>query len=105
LRKRAEDPEGFPKAICVSALEDDGLEGAWAEMRALIEWRRDEGHFAARRAAQAQSWFVEELKQGLLARLDAPEARAATERYSREVAEGTITPAAAAAEMLEKLGR
>jgi len=105
LRKRAQDPEGFPKAICVSALEDDGLAAAWDEMRALIDWRRDEGHFAARRAAQAQSWFMEELRQGLLARLDAPEARASMERYSREVAEGGITPAAAATEMLDKLGR
>ncbi|WP_104018277.1 methylmalonyl Co-A mutase-associated GTPase MeaB [Roseovarius nitratireducens] len=105
LRKRAQDPEGFPKAICVSALEDEGLEGAWQEMRTLIDWRRAEGHFAARRAAQAQSWFVEELRQGLLARLDAPEARAEIERYSRDVAAGTITPAAAATEMLEKLGR
>jgi LAO/AO transport system kinase len=105
LRKRAEDPEGFPKAICVSALEDDGLETAWNEMRALIDWRRAEGHFAARRAAQAQSWFMEELRQGLLARLDAPEARAEMERYARAVAEGGITPAAAATEMLEKLGR
>ncbi len=105
LRKRAEDPEGFPKAICVSALEDDGLEAAWNEMRALIDWRRAEGHFAARRAAQAQSWFMEELRQGLLARLDAPEARAEMARYARAVAEGGITPAAAATEMLEKLGR
>jgi LAO/AO transport system kinase len=105
LRKRAEDPEGFPKAICVSALEDDGLEAAWDEMRALIDWRRAEGHFAARRAAQAQSWFMEELRQGLLARLDAPEARAEMARYARAVAEGGITPAAAATEMLEKLGR
>ncbi|MGR3519356.1 MAG: methylmalonyl Co-A mutase-associated GTPase MeaB [Roseovarius sp.] len=105
LRKRAQDPEGFPKAICVSALQDDGLWAAWEEMRALIDWRRAEGHFAARRAAQAQSWFIEELRQGLLARLDAPEAQAEMERYSRDVAAGTITPAAAATEMLEKLGR
>ncbi|MGR3653003.1 MAG: methylmalonyl Co-A mutase-associated GTPase MeaB [Roseovarius sp.] len=105
LRKRAQDPEGFPKAICVSALQDDGLWAAWEEMRALIDWRRAEGHFAARRAAQAQSWFIEELRQGLLARLNAPEARAEMERYSRDVAAGTITPAAAATEMLEKLGR
>ncbi len=105
LRKRAQDPEGFPKALCVSALEDNGLDRAWQEMRALIDWRRAEGHFAARRAAQAQSWFIEELRQGLLARLDAPEARAAMERYSRAVARGEITPAAAATEMLETLGR
>jgi len=105
LRKRAQDPEGFPKALCVSALKDDGLDGAWQEMRALIAWRRAEGHFAARRAKQAQSWFLEELRQGLLSRLDAPAARAAVERYSRAVAEGEITPAAAATEMLERLGR
>ena len=104
LRKRAQDPEGFPKALCVSALKDDGLDGAWQEMRALIDWRRAEGHFDARRAAQAQSWFLEELRQGLLARLDAPAARAAVERYARAVAEGEITPAAAATEMLERLG-
>jgi len=105
LRKRAQDPEGFPKAICVSALEDEGLEDAWREMRGLIDWRRAEGHFAARRAAQAQSWFIEELRQGLLARLDAPEARAEMDRYSQAVAEGRITPAAAATEMLETVGR
>jgi LAO/AO transport system kinase len=105
LRKRAQDPEGFPKALCVSALADDGLDAAWQEMRGLIDWRRAEGHFAARRAAQAQSWFLEELKQGLLARLNTPEARAAIERYARAVAEGGITPAAAATEMLRTLGR
>jgi LAO/AO transport system kinase len=105
LRKRAQDPEGFPKALCVSALADDGLDAAWQEMRGLIDWRRAEGHFAARRAAQAQSWFLEELKQGLLARLNTPEARAAMERYARAVAEGGITPAAAATEMLRTLGR
>jgi LAO/AO transport system kinase len=105
LRKRPQDPEGFPKAICVSALQEDGLAAAWDEMRALIEWRRAEGHFAARRAAQAQSWFIEEVREGLLARLEAPQARAALERYSRAVAEGKITPAAAATGMLETLGR
>ncbi|MET4102495.1 LAO/AO transport system kinase [Roseovarius sp. MBR-78] len=105
LRKRTQDPEGFPKALCVSALADDGLAEAWQEMRGLIDWRRAEGHFAARRAAQAQSWFLEELKQGLLARLNTPEARAAIERYARAVAEGGITPAAAATEMLRTLGR
>ena len=35
---------GFPKAICVSALERDGLAGAWDEMQALAAWRQAGGH-------------------------------------------------------------
>jgi len=104
LRKRAQDPEGFPKAMTVSALHDDRLREAWDEMRSLIDWRRAEGHFTARRAAQARTWFVEEVRQGLLERLDRPETRASMERYARSVAEGGITPAAAAVEMLERIG-
>ena len=103
LRKRPEDPEGFPKALCVSALAEDGLAAAWEEMRALIDWRKAEGHFAARRAAQAQSWFVAEVREGLLARLDAPEARARMAALGKEVAAGAITPTVAAARMLEEL--
>jgi LAO/AO transport system kinase len=104
LRKRVQDPEGFPKAICVSALHEDGLREAWEEMRALIDWRRREGHFAARRVEQAQSWFVAEVREGLLARLEAPEARAAMARYRALVAEGAMTPAVAAREMLARIG-
>ena len=33
LRKRPQDPEGFPKPICVSALEEDGLERAWERIK------------------------------------------------------------------------
>ncbi len=40
LRRRAQDPEGFPKAMTVSALERDGLAEAWAEMQALADWRK-----------------------------------------------------------------
>lgn len=79
LRRRAQDPEGFPKALTVSALEDAGLEKAWDEMRALSEWRREHGHWDARRANQARHWFEEEVRQGLLKALTASEeARAAT---------------------------
>ncbi|MFT5343992.1 MAG: LAO/AO transport system kinase, partial [Paracoccaceae bacterium] len=41
LRKRAQDPDGFPKAMTVSALETIGLETAWEEMQALVTWRRE----------------------------------------------------------------
>ena len=105
LRRRAQDPEGFPKALPVSAQDGTGLAAAWAEMQTLARWRRENGHLAARRAEQARHWFEAEVRTGLLARLTTdPEAREALARLGDAVAEGRATPAAAAAEMLAKLG-
>lgn len=103
LRKRPQDPEGFPKAMTVSALQDEGLRAAWDEMTTLIAWRRAEGHFAARRAAQARYWFGEEVRGALLAQLDTPQARASMEAYAARVARGDLTPAVAAQELLDRL--
>ena len=103
LRKRPQDPEGFPKAMTVSALQVEGLETAWSEMRALIQWRREAGHFGTRRAAQAEYWFGQEVRQGLLAQLDQPQVRAMMQTMGRNVAQGRVTPTAAAQEILEKL--
>jgi LAO/AO transport system kinase len=103
LRKRPQDPEGFPKAMTVSALEVEGLETAWSEMTALVEWRRESGHFDARRAAQAEYWFGQEVRQGLLAQLDLPEVKARMQSLGRRVADGRLTATAAALQMLEEL--
>jgi len=104
LRKRSQDPEGFPKALPVSALEDAGLAKAWEEMRTLADWRRENGHFDTRRAAQARHWFEAEVREGLLARLTTdPEIRAKMEALGSAVAAGQTAPAAAAAEMLTRL--
>ncbi len=104
LRKRQQDPEGFPKAMCVSAEQETGLAETWEEMRHLADWRRENGHFAARRAGQARHWFEEEVRQGLLARLASdPAARAKMEELGRAVAEGRAAPGKAAAEILAAL--
>lgn len=105
LRKRPQDPEGFPKALPVSAATGDGLEAAYAEMTQLIDWRRDHGHFDSNRAAQARQWFMAELRSGLLARLERPDARTHLQRLGEDVAQGRIAPGPAAAEMLELLGQ
>src|SRR6056297_1552632 len=63
LRRRPQDPPGFPKAMTVSALEEDGLHTAWSEMTELVEWRRDHGFFEGRRAEQARYWFTQEVRQ------------------------------------------
>ena len=105
LRKRPQDPEGFPKALPVSAVTGDGLDKAWSEMQVLIDWRRERGLFQANRAAQARHWFLAELRAGLLARLDQPEARQRIEELGDQVAEGALGPDAAAAQMLDWLDR
>lgn len=103
LRKRPQDPEGFPKALTVSAVEEEGHAQAWDEMQALADWRRKEGHWDARRAAQARYWFEEEVRQALLAQLQTGEARNRMAALSQAVEEGRQSPAAAAQEMLASL--
>ncbi len=103
LRKRPQDPDGFPKAMMVSALHEDGLAAAWEEMTTLVTWRREEGHFDGRRSAQARYWFEEEVKQGLLAQLGEASVRARMEEIGSNVAEGKLTPTLAAQVLLCEL--
>ncbi|MFV1465281.1 methylmalonyl Co-A mutase-associated GTPase MeaB [Phaeobacter sp. JH204B] len=104
LRKRPQDPDGFPKALMVSAATRDGLETAWDDMQALADWRRANGHWQRRRAEQARYWFGEDVRQALLARLETPWARSRMAELSEDVAAGQITPAAAAQDLLAGLG-
>ena len=104
LRKRPQDPEGFPKALAVSAVEGAGIETAWVEMQNLAQWRQAAGVWEETRATQAAHWFETELRDGLLARLREDKTiRAAIETRVRDVAEGKISPDAAAAEILGKM--
>ena len=105
LRRRPQDPEGFPQAMAVSATARTGLPEAWAEMQALAAWRRERGHWQARRAAQARHAFEEEVHHGLLAALATGPARAEMDRLGRAVETGQMTPEAAAASLLRLLGR
>ena len=103
LRKRPQDPRGFPKALPVSALEGQGLDAAWAEMQALADWRAQNGHLRARRAEQAQGWFLAEVRAGLLERLARPDAAQRMAALGADVAAGRAVPVAAAAAMLDSL--
>jgi LAO/AO transport system kinase len=105
LRRRPQDPDGFPKALSVSALEEDGLTSAWEEMQTLAQWRRDHGHWQSRRAQQARHWFEDEVRQSLLARLTREPLKGVMAHLGALVAEGQRTPDAAAAELLAHLGR
>jgi len=106
MRKRVHDPDGFPKAMPVSAIEGNGLALAWEEMQALAEWRREHGHWQARRAEQARHWFEAEVRTGLLAQMTAsPDIRARMADLGAEVAAGKTSADVAAAAMLATLKR
>jgi LAO/AO transport system kinase len=103
LRHRPQDPDGFPKAVTVSALEEQGLMDAWTEMSKLTDWRKDNGHFTARRAEQQRYWFEEEVRQALLAQLAQGAAKAQLEALGAKVATGALSVSKAATEMLATL--
>ena len=103
LRKRLQDPPGFPRAMPVSASTGTGLAEAWEAMQTLTGWRREQGHFDATRAAQARHWFLAELRAGLLAQLERPDIRDRIARLGDAVAAGEIAAAAAAAQILAGL--
>ncbi len=103
LRKRPQDPDGFPKAITVSALAGDGMEQAWQEISELVNWRKTNGIFAARRQLQAGIWFRNEVENGLLARLMAdPAARGLWTSLETAVERGDLSPEAAAEQVIDR---
>ena len=105
MRKRAQDPSGFPSARTVSALENTGLDVAWRDIQTLADWRRAHGHWQTRRAEQARHWFEAEVRHGLLAALSREPASGLMAALGGAVAAGAKSPEAAAAELLALLGR
>lgn len=104
LRKRKIDPEGFPKALPVSAASGDGIDAAWAEVETLANWRRESGIWASVRRDQARLWFEDEVRRGLLDRLETDPRMVTLRRELRQAVEqGEISPEAAARQVLQAL--
>ncbi|AKS46859.1 LAO/AO transport system kinase [Octadecabacter temperatus] len=104
MRKRPQDPDDFPKAVAVSALQEDGITAAWDEMKALVDWRKEEGVWDARRRDQARFWFQEEVRAGLLSRLTSDDAvKTQLAALEQDVASGKIRPAQAAEDLISQL--
>jgi len=103
LRKRSYDPDNFPRARAVSAQAETGLEQAWQDIQVLADWRRAEGHFDARRVAQAVAWFDEEVERQLLARLGAKHGEG-RDTLRQAVAKGAMPADVAAAKFIAQLG-
>lgn len=103
LRKRVQDPPEFPKAAMVSALNEEGLAEAWADLVALNDWREAHGHHGARRAAQNRHWFETEIREGLLTQIAArADLRRVMDEMGAEVSDGKRDPREAAAKLLAR---
>ncbi len=102
LRARPQDPEGFPKALAVSALQEEGLDEVWREIRALDAWRREHGVRDARRREQAVEWMRFEIRSRLMDMFSAsPAVAALLPELERRVSEGGLSPDAAATRALD----
>jgi LAO/AO transport system kinase len=102
LRKRRHDPEGFPLAMTISALEEVGLADVWSKIEQLVDWRKSDGWFEQNRKAQSRFWFKEEIRQGLLSMLDKKEVKEEISLLMNMVDDGKIYPSAAAQKILKK---
>lgn len=103
LRKRPQDCNGFPRVIPVSAVEETGLSETWRAMNELLSWRKEEGHFENIRVMQARFWFEEDVKQGLLARLNNKQMRNMMSLFAIDVEEGKLLPSQAAREVISRI--
>jgi LAO/AO transport system kinase len=102
MRKRPQDPTGFPKAMMLSALEGHGLDAVWTAITTLIDWRRDAGAWDAARADQALFWFNEDVRSGLLRQItENTKLRTRMDALGRDVAAGKLSPSVAAKTILD----
>lgn len=101
MRRRPQDPEGFPNALTVSAVTEDGLPEAWEKLQSLDTWRRENGWRDRRRQEQAVRWLRFEVEEGLKAAFAAhPAVSGAWPALEARVANGETAPEVAADEML-----
>lgn len=104
LRKRDRDPDDFPKAMMVSAVEQNGLTESWTEIQALADWRKANNIWESRRAEQARYWFHEEVRMGILARLNGAGAvHDHIIELERAVSRGDLSPGVAAQQVIAPL--
>jgi len=103
LRKRPQDPQGFPCAMTVSSTENSGIDAAWGKICELMTWRRDTGHYDRRRSEQARFWFGEDVRQGVLAVLCQPKIQQQMESLSQSVVTGDLRPERAAQDLLDMI--
>jgi len=93
-----------PPVETYSALTGDGIAKLWQKILDHRTAMNASGDFAARRREQQVKWMWSMLEQRMLARLRADAStRARVKKIESEVADGRLTPAVAAEQMMELL--
>jgi LAO/AO transport system kinase len=93
-----------PPVETYSALTGDGIAKLWQKILDHRTAMNASGEFAARRRAQQVKWMWSMLEQRMLARLRADAStRARVKKIESEVADGRLTPAVAAGQIMELL--
>jgi LAO/AO transport system kinase len=93
-----------PPVVTYSALTGTGVAGLWQKILDHRTAMNASGDFAARRREQQVKWMWSMLEQRMLARLRADTStRARVKKIESEVADGRLTPAVAAEQILELL--
>ena len=95
-----------PPVLAVSATKAEGIDEFWRAVVRCHERRRDSGELAARRRAQALDWMWTLIDAGLRERFHAHVGvRSALAACTAQVEAGTLSPATAAARLLDTLER
>jgi LAO/AO transport system kinase len=91
-----------PQVLLASALHGDGVDGLWETVRDFDERLRSAGELQRRRGAQATAWMWSEVHEQLQSALrDDPAVAAEVARVTAAVADGSVTPTAAAHRLLD----
>jgi LAO/AO transport system kinase len=102
LLRGADDAWQAPVITC-SGLHDINLDRVWAHVERHRAWLDEHGGLAAKRRDQLVQWTRSLVRDRLLARLDAPQVRAAVEAAEAAVREERLTPDQAATQILAAL--
>lgn len=90
-----------PEVLTGSALTGEGVDAIWQTLERYRATLSANGEIARRRTAQNRHWFESELSAGLIERLEADPATAATiEQVTKEVVAGRRSPLSAAETVL-----
>jgi LAO/AO transport system kinase len=98
---RSRTPGWEPRVLLVSAIEGRGVDELWRVVEEFRASMAESGTLERRRAEQAREWMWAEVSESLLESLRGDEGVAAlADRLEQEVAAGSVSPTAAAQEML-----
>ena len=98
----AKESGWVPKVTTCSAIENEGIEEIWQMMTSYFETAKSQKFFEAKRAEQNTFWLLQTIEATLKDNFYRdPKVKASLPALLKAVSEGTLSPFAAAAQLLE----